>query len=274
MKKCAIKPKTSDLPNGASAKGQREVVRCMSPAQLARIQGCSQRTIREYCKRKLIPEAFLTQGGHWLIRLPLSPKTLVVLGRLRGDWWFGPWKKEVEGEIESDWAEMLLLAQFCEMDVDEFVATSHLPGVIEPHESECVSVPDDSGHAEGPDEQDLDIIKKRETANRIRSAINERVQKRQFLSDWILAGQVYQFWRKKDRCPTVAEIANLMGISRDTFNRRGHTPEEIARAYLTASGELTRDLPDLRGLDSVQRANRKAKKSTFESLQRDHYGDD
>src|SRR5437016_6018278 len=107
MEKCPIKPKTSDLPNGTRAKGQREIVRCMSPAQLARLQGCSQRTAREYCKRNLILEAFMTRGGHWRIRLPLSEKTRVVLGRLRGDWWFGPWKKEVDGEIEPDWAEVL-----------------------------------------------------------------------------------------------------------------------------------------------------------------------
>jgi hypothetical protein len=216
----------------------------------------------------------MTQGGHWRIRLPLSQKTRVVLGRLRGDWWFGPWKKDAEGEFEPDWAEMLLLAQFCQMDVDEFVATSYLPGVKEPSEGECVSVPDNSTQTKEPGEQDPNETEKRKNANRIRSAIYERVQKRQSLSDWILAGLVYQFWRKEKRCPTVTEIADLMGISRDTFYRRGHTTQEIERAYLTASGELKRDLPDLSGLDSVQRANWKAKKPTVESLHRDLYRDD
>jgi hypothetical protein len=72
----------------------------------------------------------------------------------------------------------------------------------------------------------------------------------------------------------VAEIAGLRGISRDTFYRLGHTKQEIERAYFTASGEVKRDLPDPRGLDSVQRANWKARKPTFESLQRNLYRND
>jgi hypothetical protein len=62
-----------------------------------------------------------------------------------------------------------------------------------------------------------------------------------------------------------------MGISRDTFYRRGHTSKEIEGAYYTASGESKRELPDPDGLNPVQRANRKAKKPTFASLQRDLY---
>jgi hypothetical protein len=196
------------------------------------------------------------------------------LGRLRGDWWFGPLKKEVEGEVEPDWVEILLLAQLCEMDVDEFIATSYLPGVREPSEGECVSVAHNSSQTKEPDEQDPDITKKREVANRIRSEIYGRIQTGQSLSGLILLGQVYHFWRKEKHCPTVAEVAHLMGITRDTFYRHGHTTQEIERAYLSASGELKRDLPDPRGLDSVQRANWKAKKPTVESLHRDLYRDD
>jgi hypothetical protein len=100
------------------------------------------------------------------------------------------------------------------------------------------------------------------------------VQKGRSLGGAILLCLVYQFRRKEKRCPRVAEIAGLMGISRDTFNRRGHTKQEIKLAYLSASDESTWDPPDPQGIDSVQRANWKARKPTFESLQRDLYGDD
>jgi hypothetical protein len=56
-----------------------------------------------------------------------------------------------------------------------------------------------------------------------------------------------------------------MGISRGTFYRHGHTSREIAHAYLTASGELKRALPDPDGFDPVQRANWEAKKRCYDS---------
>jgi excisionase family DNA binding protein len=242
----------------------------LSLKDLARWLRCSQRTVREYCKRGKIPEAIRTRGGQWRIRRPLSGKTQLFLQKIRGDWPFDG-SSDAEGEIELDWAEMLMLAQLCEMDLDDFIATSYLPGVKEPSQDECLFVAHNSNEAEEPNKEDPGETKKRQAASRIRSAIYERPQSGTSLSGMILIGQVYQFWRKKKRRPTVAEIAQQMHMSRSDFYRR-YTAQELRRAYRTASGsgELKRDLPDPGGLDPVQRANRNAKKCGFTSLQRDY----
>jgi len=99
-----------------------------------------------------------------------------------------------------------------------------------------------------------------------RVKIIERLETGKSFSDLLLTGWVYHFWHENKDRPTVAETAELMGISRDTFYQRGHTSREIERAYYTASGESKRDLPDPDGLDPVQRANRNAKKPGFARL--------
>ena len=174
--------------------------------------------MREYCARGVIPEAFRTRGGHWRIRLPLSEKTRVVLGRLRGDWWFGPWDKEdVEGEIEADWAESLLLSQLCQMDEEDFIATPFLPGVNEPSPDECVFVADNSNRTAEPNKEDPDVMKKRMSARLYRSEIYKKVASGASLNPLILIGQVYQFWRKNLRPPTVTEIAQQMRMRRGAY---------------------------------------------------------
>src|SRR2546428_13064278 len=52
---------------------------------LARFLRCSERTIRNYCERGLIPEAIRSgkPGSHWHVRLPLSTKTRLVLWILK-----------------------------------------------------------------------------------------------------------------------------------------------------------------------------------------------
>jgi hypothetical protein len=86
----------------------------------------------------------------------------------------------------------------------------------------------------------------------------------------ILWGSVYQFWRKHKRPPTVGEIAEEMRLSRSTCYWR-YTPQDFHKAVLIASGEVKRDLPDLRGLDSTQRASLAAEKPGFSHVQRDFY---
>ncbi len=256
MEKRPIKRRTSDL-----SKATLKPWRCTTPAALARHLGCSQRTVREYCKSGQIPEAFRTQGGHWRIRLPFSVKTRLRLLKLQG--WPSSGDRDAVGEFELDWVENLALSQLCEMDEDDFVATPFLPGVKEPDPSECVFSPHNTNQAEEPDKQDPEIMKKREVASQIRSGIYGR-QSGRLRSRTVLIGQVYQFWRKNQRPPTVGEIAQQMRISRDTFYRR-YTSEELYQAYLTAARELKRALPDPDGLSPVQRANLKAKKRCYDS---------
>jgi hypothetical protein len=59
-----------------------------------------------------------------------------------------------------------------------------------------------------------------------------------------------------------------MGLSRQDLYRKKCNAETINTAYLWATGEFKRELPDPEGLDPVQRQNRKAKKSGFVALKR------
>src|SRR5205823_8251129 len=80
-------------------------------------------------------------------------------------------------------------------------------------------------------------------ARQIQDEIIERLRHGKSIADLLLLGWVYQFWHKnqhrpqKDqRCPTVAEIAKLMGLSRGSFYRR-YTSADLNKAYFVASGE-------------------------------------
>jgi hypothetical protein len=272
MEKRPIKRKTSDLSKGIPKRSSGKPWKYTTPASLALDLGCSQRTVRQYCKSGLIPEAYRTHGGHWRILLPYSVKTRLRLLKLQGDWPSGG--REAEGEIESDWAEMLVLAQLCGMGLDEFIAAPFLPGVIEPPQDECVSIAHNSNQIDEPIRQDPDEMKKREAANRIRSLIWERLRSGASFDDLIIIGLVYQVWLTNiSRRPTITEIARLMGISRGTFYRHGHTNQEIACAYLAASNESRRDLPDPDGLDPVQRANIRARRPAYTSSNYDPFDD-
>src|SRR5260370_36889965 len=118
MKKCPIKPKTSAL---AAGKGQRSLSKQRtwgSLAGLANHQGCSQRTMREWCKKGLIPEAYQTPGDQWRIQKPLSMKTRYELEKRRDDWPFqGVKVGEFRGDFEEDFAQWLMLAQSLRVDV-------------------------------------------------------------------------------------------------------------------------------------------------------------
>jgi hypothetical protein len=84
----------------------------------------------------------------------------------------------------------------------------------------------------------------------------------------LVLGWVYQLSRENQRLPTVAEVAELVWLSRPTLYRKKCSAKTINKYYLVAIGELRRDLPGADELDSAQRANRKAKKPGFEALKR------
>jgi hypothetical protein len=215
------------------------------PKDLARIAGCSERTIREYCKRQKIPEAIRTRGGHFRIVRPLSGQTRLFLEKLRGGWPFDG-SSDAEGEFEPDYAESLLLAHLYDLDLDEFV-------------SDPVAVYRDP--------------KKLDAAEKIEKAIFERQGKQKGFSNLILVGSVCRFWRRHKRAPTVQEIANAMRVSRSTFYRR-YRRQDLNKAVFIASGEARRELQDHSGFDASQRTSWQAKKPGFSNLQRDVYAED
>jgi hypothetical protein len=250
MQKCPVKPKTSVLRVPTMGKPKYR-----SPAELADIQGCSERTIREWCKQGVIPEASTTKGHHWRIRMPLSMKTRYELEKRRDDWPFKGQTRDLQGDFSEDIAERLLLTQFYQLGLYEKPPVPYLAELPDVLTKGFIAKP---------------ISKKEILARKIQDLIMKRFENGESLSDLLLTGWVYHVWHEKQRCPTVEEIAELMGISRDTFYRRGHTRQEIERAYLTASGESKRDLPDPDGFNPVQRANRKARKPGFERLHHDY----
>ena len=68
----------------------------------------------------------------------------------------------------------------------------------------------------------------------------------------LVLGWVYQLSRENQRLPTVAEVAELVWLSRPTLYRKKCSAKTISEAYLAAIGELRRDLSSPDGLDSPQ----------------------
>jgi hypothetical protein len=107
--RCPEEPKSSD--SGKRARSVWDTEGFVSPAQLAESLGCSERTVREHCKKKRYPEAYQTGGGHWRLRLPLALSTCVRLHHVAFGWSTkGPFKS-VEGDFDPDFAERLLMEQ-------------------------------------------------------------------------------------------------------------------------------------------------------------------
>ena len=266
MEKCPIKPKTSDLDPPAERKASGRP-NYLSPAQLAQLLGplkqrpgrrprcCSERTVREWCKRGLIPEAYQTPGGHWRIGMPLSMKTRHELEKRAPD---SPWYRKIrklEEVFAPEIVEMLMLARIYGVDVHDKVPVPYLAELEDrPHQEELT---------------ENAINGKERAARQIQDLISQRLEAGKSLSDLFLIGSVYKFWLDNKRRPTVAEIADLMKMSRQAFYRR-YSTQELNEAYFTVTGESKRDLPDPDGLDPVQRANRNARKPSFASLQRDY----
>ena len=239
---------------------------------LAKIQGCSERAIRESCKQGLIEEAYQTSGGHWRIRRPLSWRTRVFLAKrkktkksLPKRWSKARWPKEwpfnEEGGGKSllsdaELAELLMLHQLYQLP---FLEDLPVPAYWEEEEV-------DYGIIEKSDPEKVEGVR------RIKAEIQRRLEKAVPFWDLHLHGWMYQLVnhcsQEKLPCPTVTQMAKLMRLSRPAFYRRYPNAEQaVAKAYEIAGGKRKEELPDL-GLDSVQRANRGVKKSNFESIQK------
>jgi hypothetical protein len=248
--------KTSDLEGGKEP--VRRQPKFLRLSRVAAELGFSERTIRDWCKQRLIQEAYQTPGGHWRIRMPLSGKTRILLNSRSGEWPFKKNAEDFEGDWDHDFAEWLLLAQLYECALDERVP---VPYLAEQWDSIAQDLTEEAEQADP---------ERASKARRIQDEIIRRLQAGKSFSDLLLIGWVYQFWLKNQRGPTVGEIADFMGLSRQAFYRR-YTRADLYRALRVARGHVKARLPDPGGLDSVQKANLKAKKRTIDH---DPFADD
>ena len=241
-------PKTSDSAD-SEKQGLRNRPSWVSPAHLARFQDCSQRTVREWCKKGDIPEAYKTPGGHWRISMPLSGKTRALLHRRSSDW---PFEKEKEDMQGADWsldvAEHLMMAGWYERCLEQGFP---MPPITELEDPFCDDVFEQS--------TDPIVLK----ARGIHDEIMQRLHNKKYIRDLLLTGWVCDFWRKKKRRPTVAEIAEWMGLSKTAWYRR-YKRKDLYQAWRDVASHLL----DPEWLDSAQRANTRAKKPGFEALKR------
>lgn len=183
------------------------------PRDLARIVGCPEKKIREYCKRGNIRGAKKTPGGQWRISKPLSQEARWFLGVKALLIEVGKGQPAEEFN-DVDAAQELLEAMLFGKGVGEAI----LPW----------------------DEVDVGPVKS-EAIRKIQDLIGEKFANQESLSPLILKGCVYQSWLKEQREPTVFEICELMHISESEFYRRGHNIQEIRAAYDQC--ELPRELP-------------------------------
>ncbi len=172
------------------------------PRALANVLNCSPRTVREWCKQGKISEAVQTPGGHWRLRFqkPFCPKTLILFESFADP--SCDWRVEAQGNFEPEFAY------------------AHAEAILY---EKRLGFPN-------PDDLDLEP-KKAEAALRVESLILEREQNGNPSPDLIFRGSVYQSWLANGRCPTAAEVADAMGMSRSTFYRHGHNSKKIVGAY-------------------------------------------
>lgn len=255
-KECPIKAKTSDSSVAdAKIKPKRDY---LTPAGLARLVGplkgqagrkrkvCSERTVREWCKGRLVSEAYQTKGGHWRIQKPLSWQTRVFLAKQTGKW---PFKKGSErGYAEADYqmAEWLTLA------------IANRQGLLEELPVRTLAEPDD----DSPDDKETRL------ANRIQNEIVDRLKKKKPFNDLLLDGWMYQWINYSSQedppCPTVAQFAEFMGLSRQAFYRRyPNAKTDIACAFERAGGKMENELPQADSPTAIQMANSQAKKTNY-----------
>jgi hypothetical protein len=259
MAKCPIKQKTSDL---AASNGQQSVSKrgnWGSLTGLAKIQGCSERTVREWCKKGLIQEAYQTPGGQWRIKKPLSWKTRVFLAKRRGEWPFKNMKGHESIVDDYQWAEWLMLAQLYQQGLLEDLPVPTLADA-----DEVIAEPGDE---------------RAKTARWIQEEIIRRLKNKEPFWDLLLKGWMYQWVnhcsQENPRRPTVTQFAEFMKLTRPAFYRRyPNAKQEIADAYKLAGGKPQEELPHPDWEDPVLRQNLKAKKPGIESLHRDPFEED
>jgi hypothetical protein len=268
MKNCPIMAKTSDLKSPTDQKAS-EKPRYLSPAELAELIGplkvranrksrkrkdCSERTVREWCKKGLIPEADRTSGGHWRISMPLSLKTRYELGKRCADWPFD----ETGGDFQGDWnaqmAEWLMLAQLYWQRLDEHFPVPTIAELAETLDADRIDHDDEKAKA----------------ARQIQDEIIRRLDNRESFSDLLLRGWVYQFWYQEQRRPTVAEIAKFMGLSHYAFYKL-YNRQDLYREVRVACGRAQAVNPE----ELAETANRRARKTNrIGSSQRDPFAED
>jgi hypothetical protein len=255
--KCPNKRKTSELPLGNRKPRLRKPTNWGSLAGLAKLQSCSQRTLREWCKKGLIREAQQTSGGHWRIRKPLGWETRVFLAKRRGEW---PFKGEQEATLfsHSEWAELLMLARVCEKGLREDLPAP-MRGESDVYDAMIEELDDETA----------------QNVRHIHEEIERRLKNGKPFWDWILIGSMYQWFNHcgmvNPPCPTRSQVAKLLGLSRAAFYRRYSNPkEQIADAYVFAGGKLEERPANPNGLDEVENANRNAKRPNFRSIQSDY----
>jgi hypothetical protein len=257
MAKCPNNRKTSGLTVGNDQQSSSKRPNWGSLSGLAKLEGCSERTVREWCKKGLIQEAYQTPGGHWRISKPLSWKTRVFLAKRRGEW---PFKNRTNECVAEDYqmAEWLLLAQLCQQGL-----LKELPVPTLADADEVIAEPGNE---------------KAKEARRIQEEIIRRLKNKEPFWDCLLIGWVYQWVnhcsQENPPCPTITQVAKLMGLSRPAFYRRyPNAEQDIAKAYEIAGGKLKEELADLRGRDPVLKQNMEAKKPGIESLHYDPCSD-
>jgi hypothetical protein len=256
------------------------------PRDLARMVKCSEKRIRQYCKAGKIPEAKRTPGGQLRILknaeetkgpsgghrhcggapgIPLSRKTRAFLDR---EGWRIEWRgfrngKEIEGDVEPECTSSLMLAHVLDREHDNLydaeIAESDLPPKTQNVMEQFDRLLDQS-----ETEKAKRIIAKRKGKPFTQPSTAEKRVRELKLHGW-----VKQFYLKHRRRPTVAEVAEMMGISRSTFSRHGLTSKKLKHAYRIVVGELLVVGLEARDADSIERA-RKAKKPGFDQLRNDY----
>jgi hypothetical protein len=193
--------------------------------------------------------------------MPLSGKTRLELEKRSGDWPFEEGAGHFQGNWDPELAESLLLAQLYQRDIDEGVPVPSLAELGDLLQQGLI------------EEEPADENERR--ARRMQDEIIRRLETGKPFWDLIVKGWVYQLWlRNQQRLPTVEEVAELMRLSRPALYSRGYNAKKLAKDYLTATGELKSELPGPDGRDSTQRANLRAKKRGFGSIDRDPFADD
>jgi excisionase family DNA binding protein len=197
----------------------------LTSRDLAKAFKCSERTAREMCKRGKI-KAIQTPGGHWRVPAELAPEMQSFLQKKRRKLLVRR-RKEVEGDsLDADIACWLMEASLTGQTLEEFVP--------EPHWSEVEPIEPPNA---APTNEQLRV-------KRVEGLIWKTLRDGDSFSHLVLKGWVYQFWLKEQnsRCPTVKEIAALMGVSRRTFYRRGYKTRHIKDLHGEAC-EPVRDHP-------------------------------
>jgi hypothetical protein len=185
----------------------------------------------------------------------LSAKTVLELEKRRRDWPYGEGAGDLQGDFTTDFVEWLALAELYQCPLDEHLP---IPTIAELGDPMWEGI-----------EQSTDP--KAKVAREIQDEIMRKVQNKEPVSDLLPRGWIYQFWLSNQRLPSVGDVADLMRLSRPALYRRGYNKKKRNEDYLSATGELKRELPDPGGLDPVQKQSILAKKRTIDH---DPFADD